>query len=94
MSPTRTVLAAIAAGVPTLADIARATRLDRGVVEMAVESLVRRGYVEAEHLRGGCPPQGCTSCASGDAGRPGCGAESPGTSRGGPVLVSLSVRPR
>jgi hypothetical protein len=93
VSVTRTVLAEIAAGTPTLADIARRTGLDRGVVEMAVHTLVRQGYVEAQRLSAGCPPQGCSTCASGDHGVPDCGADASSGGRAGPVLVSLSIRP-
>ena len=93
-SPTRAVLAAIEAGTPTLADIARHTGLDRGVVAMAVNRLVQTGLLDAETMTAGCPPDGCGSCASGVADRPGCGAAALSASRGGPVLVSLSVRRR
>jgi hypothetical protein len=93
-SPTRAVLAAVEAGTPTLADIARHTGLDRGVVAMAVDRLVQAGLLDAETMTAGCPPDGCGSCASGVADRPGCGAATPSSSRGGAVLVTLSVRRR
>lgn len=93
-SPTRAVLAEVEAGTPTLADIARNTGLDRGIVAMAVEALVHAGLLDAETMATGCPPNGCGSCASGVADRPGCGAATASTSRDGPVLVSLSVRRR
>ena len=90
-TPTRLVLAEVEAGIPTLADIARRTGLDRGVVAMAVDRLVQAGLLDAETMASGCPPNGCGSCASGVEDRPGCGAATPSAARGGPVLVSLSV---
>jgi hypothetical protein len=90
--PLRAVLSALEDGAPSLQDVCVRTRLDREVVDAAVEHLIRMGRVSAHQLAIGCPGGGCGSCASGVEGSPGCGAQGPSGSRSGPVLVSLSVR--
>lgn len=88
VSPTRTVLEHLEAGVGTLHEISSATGLDVGVVSLAVDRLVAAGYLHAERLTVGCPDGGCTTCPSGDGGRPVCGATRGGT-QGAPVLIAL-----
>jgi hypothetical protein len=85
--PTRSVLAHIEQGATSIGEIARRTRLDRGVVDMAVQRLVDQGYVRAEPLAIGCPDDGCAACPSGDGDRPGCG----GTPTSGPVMITLGA---
>jgi hypothetical protein len=87
-SPTRLILEHLEAGVGTLHEIGARTGLDVGVVSLAVDRLVAAGYLHAERLTVGCPDDGCTTCPSGQGGRPGCGATSGGT-QGAPVLITL-----
>lgn len=87
-SPTRAVLEQLEAGVDSLHEIARLTRLDEGVVSLAVDRLVATGYLNAERLAVGCPDDGCGGCPAGHQGRPGCGATRGGT-QGAPVLITL-----
>lgn len=91
-SPLRAVLDALHTGAGSLAEVARQCGLDRDVVEAAVDHLVRVGAVSARELALGCPGGGCSSCASGVDGAPGCGSPGPAPTRTGPVLVALSVR--
>lgn len=90
LRPTRAVLAHIEAGAGSVAEIARRTGLDIGVVGLAVERLVSSGHLSAQKLQTGCPDGGCSACPSGTAAgtRCGMGASSAG---GGPVMLSLSV---
>jgi hypothetical protein len=93
------ILTAVAAGTPTVVDIARQTGLDESMVRLGIDELVRMGRLQASQLAAGCPPAGCGGCASGrsdEAGRvaPGCGADAPSEVRRGPVLVALSVPQR
>jgi hypothetical protein len=92
--PLRAVLDALADGAPSLAEVARRTGLDRGLVDIAVDRLRARGLVDAQVLAVGCPTGGCGTCASGVDGAAGCGAAVPGSGRTGPVLVALTVRRR
>lgn len=85
LSPTRSVLAHIEQGATSIGEIAGRTGLDRGVVDMAVQRLVTRGYLTAEPLAGGCPDGGCMTCPAGDGDRPGCG----GTRTSVPVMITL-----
>jgi hypothetical protein len=87
------VLTALQEGAPSLQDVCARTSLDRDVVDAAVDHLVRMGRVSAKELAIGCPGGGCGSCASGVDDAPGCGAHGPSSTRSGPVLVALSVRP-
>lgn len=91
--PLRAVLAALQDGAPSLHDVCLRTKLDRDVVDAAVDHLVRMGRISAKELAIGCPGGGCGSCASGVDGSPGCGAHGASAARSGPVLVALSVRP-
>lgn len=90
LSPTRAVLAHIEAGAGSVAEIARRTGLDIGVVGLAVERLVASGHLSAQRLQTGCPDNGCSACPSGTGGRPGCGIGASGAG-GGPVILSLTV---
>jgi hypothetical protein len=90
LSPTRSVLAHIEQGATSIGEIADRTGLDRGVVDMAVQRLVTRGYLTAEPLAGGCPADGCAACPSGDRNRPGCG----GSRASGPVMITLGAARR
>ncbi len=76
-SPLRAVLAALRGGAGTLGEVARQCELDRDLVEAAVAHLVRIGAVPARELALGCPGGGCSSCASGVDGAPGCGSAGP-----------------
>lgn len=89
--PFRAVLDALAAGAPSLAEVARRTGLDRGLVESAVDRLVRRGLVDAQVLATGCPSGGCGSCPAGEQAA-GCSRARPGATSSGSVLVALTVR--
>ncbi len=92
-SPLRSVLASLAAGAHSRAEVSRRTGLSADVVDAAVDHLVRLGRLETSELSSGCPTGGCGSCASGSGdGTPGCGAPGPSAQRRGPVLVQLSVR--
>lgn len=93
-SPLRAVLEALRGGAGSLSEVTRECGLDRDVVEAAVEHLVRVGAVSARELALGCPGGGCSSCASGVDGAPGCGSPGPSPTRTGPVLVALTVRER
>lgn len=96
--PLRQVLDAVAAGVPTVADISRRTGLSDDVVHAAIDQLVRMGQLDAKEMSAGCPPAGCGGCASGKqtpAGpAPGCGAVGPSEARQGPVLIALTIPTR
>ncbi|MDR0284460.1 MAG: hypothetical protein LBI33_06150 [Propionibacteriaceae bacterium] len=61
--PLAQVRAACAAGARTVPQIARATGLNRDVVQGAVDHLVARGGVAALPLTTGCPPGACDGCA-------------------------------
>ncbi len=61
--PLRRVLAAIEGGAGSLADIERATGLDRDVVEASVDHLIRIGRLETRPLALGCDAAGCSECA-------------------------------
>jgi hypothetical protein len=89
LSPTRAVLATIEAGAGSVAEIARRTGLDTGVVGLAIERLVTSGHLSAQRLQAACPTGGCHACPSGLAGRPGCSAAA-SSRHDGPVLVSLT----
>lgn len=98
--PLRAVLAAFDAGAADLGEVAARTGLDRGVVAAAVAHLVRTGHLRTEQLASGCPQGGCRTCGShtGDlpatTGTSGChGNAAPADGRG-PVLITLSRRPR
>lgn len=91
--PLSDVLAALQGGATSLTEVASVTGLSRGVVDAAVDHLVRLGRIDAKELSMGCPASGCGGCASGTAdGRAGCGAATPSPLRRGSVLVSLTVR--
>jgi hypothetical protein len=86
VSLTRTVLDEVAAGTPTVAEIARRAGVDRGLVELAVERLVAAGRLDAQALAGGCPAQGCGTCPAGSSD---CSANAMG---GGAVLLTVGAR--
>ena len=93
--PLTLVLAEVAAGTSTLAEMARNSGLAESVVRAAVDHLVRSGRLEARELAIGCPPAGCGGCALAAADKtPGC---APGAgaapSRAGVVTLSLARRP-
>ncbi|HBO53833.1 MAG TPA: hypothetical protein DD664_01215 [Janibacter terrae] len=91
--PLSAVLAALADGTPSLAEVGRRTGLPAEAVRASVDHLIRLGRLEAKEWAMGCPVSGCGSCASATAeGTPGCGAEAPAAGRRGPVLVALSLR--
>ena len=85
--PLRTVLTAFEEGAGSRAEVVARTRLTPGVVDAAIEHLVRMGRMTADELRLGCPDGGCTGCVSGTRGERGCP-----TGPRGPVLVDLRVR--
>jgi hypothetical protein len=84
------VLAAFRAGTSSTDDLARATGLDRELVDVALDQLVALGMVSRSTLSTGCPEGGCGGCPV-PTGQ-GCGSS--GTpSRGGVVALTLE-RPR
>ncbi len=88
--PLSRVLAEVAAGTPTLTQMARNLGLDEEVVRAAVEHLVRSGRIESRELSLGCPPSGCGSCAVASGGG-GCGhPEVVAGRRPGLVMLSLT----
>lgn len=93
LSPTRAVLAQFDGGAASVAEIARRTGLDSGVVSLAVERLVASGHLSAERVQSGCPDGGCQACPSGRGGRPGCAAGAPGATAG-TVFLTLTVSRR
>ena len=86
MSPTEQVKEAIKQGKSNLADIAKATGLGQGTVEIILAHLERTAELVRESLNS-CPTGGCGSCAQ--AG--GCSAAA--TEHRGPVLLQLRRRP-
>jgi hypothetical protein len=84
--PLHLVLAEIAAGTPTLTEVARRTGLTDDVVHAAIDHLVRAGRITSTALSLGCPTGGCGTCPSsaGCSRPPAQGARRPG-------LVSLSL---
>ena len=86
MSPTQQVKEAIKQGKSNLADIAKATGLGQGTVEIILAHLERTAELVRESLTS-CPTGGCGSCAQ--AG--GCSAAA--TEHRGPVLLQLRRRP-
>lgn len=87
--PLQRVLDALRSGVSSRDQLSGATGLPADVVDGALEHLVRSGRVVAESLGGGCPSDGCGGCPSGAGDtRAGCGAETPGHSRG-PVALRV-----
>lgn len=91
MGPLSLVLAELAAGAPTVAELARHSGLAESVVRAAVDHLVRAGRVEAKEFSIGCPPSGCGGCASASA--DGCHAAASVAGRR-PGLVTLSLTRR
>jgi hypothetical protein len=92
--PLSIVLAELAAGTPTLTEMARRSGLEESVVRAAVNHLIRSGRVEARELSMGCPASGCGNCASGtDTGAPGCGLGAPVPGRrAGLITLTLTRR--
>lgn len=86
MSPTQQVKEAIKQGKSNLADIAKATGLGQGTVEIILAHLERTAELVRESLNS-CPTGGCGSCAQ--AG--GCSGAAAG--HRGPVLLQLRRRP-
>lgn len=86
MSPTEQVKEAIKQGKSNLADIAKATGLGQGTVEIILAHLERTAELVRESLTS-CPTGGCGSCAQ--AG--GCSGAAAG--HRGPVLLQLRRRP-
>ncbi len=92
--PLSTVLAELAAGTPTVAEMVRRSGLDESVLRAAIDHLVREGRVDARELSMGCPDSGCGGCASATAaGTPGCGLAAPVPGRrAGLVTLALTRR--
>ncbi|MBK4149633.1 MarR family transcriptional regulator [Corynebacterium macginleyi] len=86
MSTTDKVKDAIRGGYSIPADIARATGLGQGTVEVILDHLEHSAQLVRESLSS-CPTRGCGSCSHGD----GCSGVEAG--RREPVLLKLSVRP-
>ncbi|WP_411703015.1 MarR family transcriptional regulator [Corynebacterium sp. LaCa142] len=86
MSPTDKVKEAIRSGYSTPADIARATGLGQGTVEVILAHLEHSAQLVRESLSS-CPTGGCGSCSQ----SAGCSGAEAG--RRGPVLLKLSARP-
>lgn len=86
MSPTEQVKHAIKQGKSNPADIAKATGLGQGTVEIILAHLERTAELVRESLTS-CPTGGCGSCAQ--AG--GCSGAAAG--HRGPVLLQLRRRP-
>ncbi|WP_408918809.1 MarR family transcriptional regulator [Corynebacterium kefirresidentii] len=86
MSPTEQVKEAITQGKSNPADIAKATGLGQGTVEIILAHLERTAELVRESLNS-CPTGGCGSCAQ--AG--GCSGAAAG--HRGPVLLQLRRRP-
>ena len=86
MSPTEKVKEAIKQGKSHPVEIAKATGLGQGTVEIILAHLERTAELVRESLTS-CPTGGCGSCAQ--AG--GCSAAA--TEHRGPVLLQLRRRP-
>ena len=86
MSPTEQVKEAIKQGKSNPADIAKATGLGQGTVEIILAHLERTAELVRESLTS-CPTGGCGRCAEGG----GCFAAA--TPQPGPVLLQLRRRP-
>lgn len=84
LAPLSAVLAQVALGTSTVAEMARNTGLAETVVRAGVDHLVRTGRLQAQELPIGCPPGGCGGCASATS----CAAPAPDGSR---RLVTLSL---
>lgn len=82
VGPLRKVSDAIDAGAVTVTEIGRTTGLSSDLVRAALDHLLRMGALRAEELTAGCPPSGCTTCAS--------AAPATGTCGSGQVLITLS----
>lgn len=98
MSPAATgavsgVLSALEGGAATVHEAAHRAGVSRELAELAIDTLIRMGRIDATTLATGCPIGGCRTCASGVADQPGCGASAPSAARQGPVLVALRLRP-
>lgn len=86
MSPTGKVKEAIRGGHSTPADIACATGLGQGTVEVILAHLEHSAQLVRESLSS-CPTGGCGSCSHSD----GCSGAEGG--RREPVLLKLSAHP-
>ena len=86
MSPTEQVKEAIKQGKSNPADIAKATGLGQGTVEIILAHLERTAELVRESLNS-CPTGGCGSCAQVG----GCSGAAAG--QRGPVLLQLRRRP-
>ena len=86
MSPTEQVKEAITQGKTNPADIAKATGLGQGTVEIILAHLERTAELVRESLNS-CPTGGCGSCAQ--AG----GCSGAAAAHRGPVLLQLRRRP-
>ncbi|MGC3994087.1 MAG: hypothetical protein QM779_08290 [Propionicimonas sp.] len=84
--PLSSVLAEVAAGTPTVVEMARRTGQPETVVRAAIDHLVRTGRIESVAVPIGCPPSGCGGCAAASGG---CG-QAPGQRS----LVTLSLSRR
>ena len=86
MSPTEQVKEAIKQGKSNPAEIAKATGLGQGTIEVILAHLERSAELVRESLTS-CPTGGCGSCSHSD----GCSGAEGG--RREPVLLKLSARP-
>lgn len=86
MSPTEKVKEAIKQGKSNPAEIAKATGLGQGTVEIILAHLERTAELVRESLTS-CPTGGCGSCAQ--AG----GCSGAATEHRGPVVLQLRRRP-
>lgn len=70
--PLRSVLDAVASGIPSVQGVVAATGLPRDVVEAAVDHLVRAGLLTSPNLAGSCSLVACRACPLANDGVPGC----------------------
>jgi hypothetical protein len=85
IAPLSALLAEVAAGTPTVAEMARNTGLSADILRAGLDHLVRTGRLEATALPIGCPPSGCGGCSASG----GCEV-----AEGGNRLVTLSLARR
>lgn len=84
VAPLSALLAQVAQGVPTVAEMARNTGLGEDVIRTGLAHLVRTGRLQESALPIGCPPSGCGGCAASRS----CGVSE---AAGGKRLVTLSL---
>lgn len=84
LGPASAALAQVASGTPTVAEMARNTGIEEGLLRSALAHLVRTGRIEAHELPTGCPPQACGGCAVASS----CGGSATASGR---RLVTLTI---